>query len=50
MTPEEILGKLAYLAGFHPSAAPASAEALLGEFDWDKVPRQDIPIPEGLFN
>ena len=50
MTPEEILGKLAYLAGFHPSAAPASAEALLGEFHWDKVPRQDIPIPEGLFN
>ena len=45
----EILGKLAYLAGFHPSAAPAGAESLLGEFCWDKVPRRDIRIPVGLF-
>ena len=45
----EILGKLAYLAGFNPSAEPRSAEALLEEFSWDKVPREDIRIPEGLF-
>ena len=50
LSPEEILGKLAYLGGFHPSAAPASAEELLTEFDWDKVPKADIPIPEGLFS
>lgn len=48
-SPEEILGKLAYLAGFHPSAAPASAQALLAEFDWEKVPTGDIRLPEGLF-
>ena len=48
-TPEEVLGKLAYLAGFNPSAAPKSARALLADFDWDKVPREDIRIPEGLF-
>lgn len=48
-TPEEILGKLAYLAGFHPSAEPRTAQQLLAEFDWDKVPREDICIPEGLF-
>lgn len=48
--PEEILGRLAYLGGFHPSAAAASAEELLAEFDWAKVPKEDIPIPEGLFS
>ena len=47
--PEEILGKLAYLAGFNPSAAPRSAESLLGDFAWDKVPLEDVRIPEGLF-
>ena len=48
--PKEILGRLAYPGGFHPSAAPASAVELLAEFDWDKVPREDIPIPKGLFD
>ena len=48
-TPEEILGKLAFLGGFHPSAAPASAKELVREFCWEKVPRQDVAIPEGLF-
>ena len=44
-----MLGKLAYLAGFNPSASPRTAEALLADFDWDKVPRADIRLPEGLF-
>ena len=48
-TPEEVLGKLAYLAGFNPSASPKSARTLLADFDWDKVPQEDIRIPEGLF-
>ena len=48
-TPEEIVGKLAYLAGCNPSAAPRSARSLLADFDWDKVPTEDIRIPEGLF-
>ena len=48
-TPEEILGKLAYLGGFHPSATPRTAAELLEEFSWEKVPRADIRIPEGLF-
>ena len=48
-TPEEVLGKLAYLAGFNPSASPKSARALLTDFDWNKVPQEDIRIPEGLF-
>lgn len=47
--PEDILGRLAYLAGFNPSCAPKTAEQLLADFDWDRVPRADIRIPEGLF-
>ena len=47
--PEEILGKLAYLAGFNPSAQPKTAWQLLADFSWDKVPVSDIRIPEGLF-
>jgi len=46
---EEILGKLAYLAGFNPSAEPKSAKQLLQDFDWEKVSREDIRMPEGLF-
>ena len=46
---EELLGKLAYLAGFNPSAEPKTAAQLLGDFSWDKVPREDIRLPEKLF-
>ena len=46
---EEILGRLAYLAGFNPDMAPKTAEELLADFDWEKVPKEDIRIPEGLF-
>ena len=48
-TAPEILGKLAYLAGFNPSAEPRSGESLLEDFAWERVPRADIRIPEGLF-
>ena len=48
-SPEEILGKLAYLAGFNPSAEPRSAADLLPDFDWNKVPTEDVRIPAGLF-
>lgn len=47
--PEEILGKLSYLGGFNPAAAPRTAASLLADFSWDRVPREDIRIPEGLF-
>ena len=48
-TASEILGKLAYLAGFNPSAEPRSGESLLADFAWEKVPRADIHFREGLF-
>ena len=48
-TAPEILGKLAYIGGFNPSCEPRTAEQLLADFDWKKVPVQDICIPQGLF-
>ena len=48
-TAEEVLGKLAYLAGCNPTAEPRSAESLIPDFDWEKVPKEDICIPEGFF-
>jgi len=49
-SPEEIWGKLAFLAGFHPSAAPAAIRELLDEFSWDRVPVREILLPSGLFD
>ena len=45
----EILGRLAFLAGFNPSGKPKTARELLADFDWNRVPREDIRIPEGYF-
>ncbi|MCI9330666.1 MAG: tRNA glutamyl-Q(34) synthetase GluQRS [Oscillibacter sp.] len=47
---KEVLGKLAYLAGFHPSGEPSSPEELLKEFSWENVPLKDIRLPEKLFS
>ena len=48
-SPEEVIGKLAYLAGQNPTAAPRTPGELIEHFRWDAVPRQDIPLPPGLF-
>ena len=48
-TPEEVVGKLAFLAGLNPSAAPCGPWELVGDFRWDRVPREDIRLPDGLF-
>lgn len=48
-TPDEIIGKLAFLAGLNPSAKPRTPESLLGEFAWERVPKADLILPEGLF-
>lgn len=49
LSPEELLGKLALLGGFHPSGRPETAEGLIAEFDWAKVPQESIRLPEGFF-
>ena len=48
-TSAEIVGRLAYLAGQLEEPEPRTAESLIAGFDWAKVPREDILLPEGLF-
>ena len=48
-TPQEIIGKLAYVCGLQDTPAPASPQELVSGFSWDKVPKQDILLPEKLF-
>ena len=48
-TASEILGKLAYLAGFNPSAEPRRGEGGRGDFPGGRAPRADSPMRGGLF-
>ena len=44
MTPEQILGMLAYSAGIIPENKPASLAELVKAFDWKNVKREDIRL------
>lgn len=44
--PECIIGFLAHLAGLLSSPAPTSPQELLEAFSWNKIPVQDIIVPE----
>ena len=44
MTPEQILGMLAYSAGIIPENKPASLDELVKAFDWKNVKREDIRL------
>ena len=48
-TAEEIVGRLAFAYGLQPEPAPRTPVSLIPDFSWDKVPKQDICLPEGLF-
>jgi len=48
-TAQEIVGRLAFAYGLQPEPAPRTPESLIPDFSWDKVPKQDICLPEGLF-
>ena len=48
-TAEEIVGRLAFAYGLQPEPAPRTPESLIPDFSWDKVPKQDICLPENLF-
>lgn len=48
-TPEQIVGRLAYACGLQKAPDPRTPQELLNVFSWDKVPAQDIVLPEGLF-
>ena len=48
-TASEIVGKLAYAYGLQPEPAPRTPESLIPDFSWQKVPKTDVCLPEGLF-
>ena len=48
-SPRDVVGGLAYLGGLLPEPAPAWPEELLPLFSWERLPREDIPLPEGMF-
>ena len=48
-TAPEIVGKLAYAYGLQPEPAPRTPESLIPDFSWQKVPKTDVCLPEGLF-
>jgi glutamyl-tRNA synthetase len=48
-TPNELCGKLAYLAGLLPAPESVSPKDLVREFSWSKVPQDNIILPKDLF-
>lgn len=46
---EEILGRLAWLAGLQETPEPASASELAAGFRWEAVKTHDILLPDDLF-
>ncbi len=47
--PEELIGKLAALAGLLEKAEPCRASELVRDFSWEKVKRGDITVPRDWF-
>lgn len=47
-SPEEITGRLACLAGQLDRPEPVRAGELVKGFSWEKVPKEDILLPEGF--
>ncbi len=43
-TPQALVGQLAFLAGLLPRPEPVSPPELLPVFDWDRIPKDDIPL------
>ena len=49
-SPEEVVGRLAFAAGLLKTPAPVAAADLVKDFSWEKVPKEDILLPRGLFD
>ena len=47
--PEEIIGKLAFVCGLQDTPRPVTPAELAADFDWAKVPKNDIVLPESMF-
>ena len=48
-TGAEIVGRLAFLAGLLDTPRPVIPAELIPLFDWEKVPKEDICLPEKMF-
>ena len=46
---EEIIGKLAFACGLQATPRPVTPQELAADFDWAKVPKNDIVLPESMF-
>ena len=46
MGPEDILGRLAFSAGLLEEVRPVSLESLISVFDWARVKRDDLRLPD----
>ena len=46
--PEPIIGMLAAAIGLRPTAQPVTLQELAAEFSWDKVPKEDVALPEEI--
>ncbi|MBR1407956.1 MAG: tRNA glutamyl-Q(34) synthetase GluQRS [Clostridia bacterium] len=47
-TRDEIVGMLGFAAGLLPEVRPASPEALLPLFSWEKIPKDEVRLPFDL--
>ena len=45
-TPEQVIGALACAAGLIDRPEPVVARELVSTFDWSKVPRHDLYLPD----
>ena len=45
LSPQQVVGRLAFLAGLLPKPEAITPEELLPLFSWEKVPREDVVIP-----
>lgn len=41
-SPEQVIGRLAFLSGLRPTNEPVRADQLIADFDWSKIPTRDI--------
>ena len=47
-SPEAILGALAFACGLTSRITPVTLNELIPEFDWDRIPKEEIRLPEIL--
>ena len=49
MTPEKLLGSLAFCAGLLERSQPISSRELAAEFTWEKVQKDSVSLDSGIF-